>query len=89
MPRPADVSWDYLSYWLATHGILSDVTEDVTDDYEFDPWRPAPNTEVVRVTLTLEDAAYLTAMVKSLSWVYQDKRDRALAELGDTGEDET
>lgn len=52
-------SWDMLSYWLATHGIPSDVDEDVSDSYESDPWRPAPDTEVVRVTLTLKDAATL------------------------------
>lgn len=56
-------TWDYLEYNLNTRGIPADTEEIVTDDYEPDPWRPAPNTEAVRITLTKDDAAKLAGLI--------------------------
>lgn len=58
--------WSYLSYNLARFGIPSDVVEDVSGDYEFDPWRPEPKAEVVLVTLSLEAATRLSEMLDDL-----------------------
>ena len=56
-------TWDYLEFNLNTRGIAAEVIETVTDDYEFDPWRPKPNTEAVQITITKEDAARLAGIV--------------------------
>jgi hypothetical protein len=58
-----NTDWSFLSYHLATRGIPCDIEETETDDYEFDPWRPTPNTEAVTVTLTKDDAALLASLV--------------------------
>lgn len=55
--------WSYLGYNLARFGIASDVEYAAAGDYGVDPWRPAPNVEVVRVTLSLEDASKLSALL--------------------------
>lgn len=60
--RSAD--WSYLSYYLATRGIPSDTQEVATEDYEFDPWLPPPNTEAVTVTITKADAERLIEIVR-------------------------
>jgi hypothetical protein len=57
-------AWSYLGYWLAVHGIPSDEAEDVTGGYESDPWRPAPDSEVVVLTLEKEGAAKLAALLQ-------------------------
>ena len=58
-----NTTWDYLEFNLNTRGIPAEVEEIVTDDYEFDPWRPAPNTEAVRITITKDDAAKLAGLI--------------------------
>lgn len=58
--------WSYLSYNLARFGVASDVHNDMSGDYEMDPWRPAPNTEIVRVALALDDASRLSALLDDL-----------------------
>ncbi len=55
--------WSFLGHELATHGIASDVVEDVTDDYEPDPWRPKPNTDAVVVTLDRDGATQLAELI--------------------------
>lgn len=62
-------TWDYLEFNLNTRGIAAEVTETVTGDYEFDPWRPAPNTEAVQITMTKEAAARLAAIVMDRSQI--------------------
>lgn len=57
------LDWSYLSYVLATRGIASDWSEDVSGDYEFDPWRPAPNSEVVTFTISKPDAEHLVSLL--------------------------
>jgi len=58
-----NLDWSYLSYVLATRGIPSDVEEVVTDDYEFDPWRPAPASEAVTFTISKPDAERLVGLL--------------------------
>lgn len=71
-------TWDYLEFNLNTRGIAADVVEMVTDDYEFDPWRPKPNTEAVTITITKEDAARLAGIVMDRSLI-----DHGSAEVGE------
>ncbi len=44
---------------LATRGIPSDVDYDYADDYEADPWRPKPNSEVIVITIEAADESKL------------------------------
>jgi hypothetical protein len=57
------LDWSYLSYVLATRGIPSDWSEEMSGDYESDPWRPAPNSEVVTFTISKPDAERLIALL--------------------------
>ena len=56
-------TWDFLGFRLAQCGIPSDVDEDVSGDYEFDPWRPRPNEEIVVVRLSKAEASKLCSLL--------------------------
>ena len=56
--------WSYLSYYLATMGIPSEVTEDVAVNETADPRSPADGEEIIRLTITKADAGRLTQLVK-------------------------
>lgn len=55
--------WSFLGYWLATHGIPSDIGESMTREYDPDPWRPEPDVESVTVTLDRRGAERLVEIL--------------------------
>ncbi len=57
------MSWDYLSYKLACWGIPSDVAEIETDDYEWNEWRPDPNSEAITITISKEAGDILSEIL--------------------------
>lgn len=56
--------WSYLSYWLATMGIPSDVYEDIATNPDDDPWMPPDGAEIVLVAITKPDAGRLAELIK-------------------------
>ncbi len=53
-----------IGYTLATRGIPSDVDyDDVSGDYEPDPWRPRPKRDVICITIEAADESKLVDLL--------------------------